>query len=231
MASPRLYVRADQRLFERVLQAAEAEGLTISGFVRRAILDRLEDSGREAAERAALLAQARKFLAAHRDGGYEVSIVERLAGFLEEVGGRISKAEQHGRRRALAEVAAGSLEALAPDGEVLELADFRLRSEADLPVILETPPPRRRGFLRLSLVEERARELLATVPEPAPVPSAAGLLGEASTRELWNEAVGWPGWRRLYCPVHGVVPSAPSNPDRCYLGCRVSTGGDGPKVA
>jgi len=229
MASPRVALRLDERVHARMLQAAEVEGLSVSGWVRRAILDRLDDASREAMQRAELVSQARKFLADHRDGGYEVSIVERLAGFLEEVGGRISKAEQHGRRRALAEVVAGGLQPL--DGEVLELAEYRLRSEADLPVILETPPPRRRGFLRLSLVEQRARELLATAPEPAPVPSAAGLLGEASTRELWNEAVGWPGWRRLYCPVHGVVPSAPSNPDRCYLGCRVSTGGDGPKVA
>jgi hypothetical protein len=231
VASPFLHARFEPRLHERVLEAAEAESVTVSKWLRLAALDRLEDATREARERAELVSQARKFLADHRDGGYEVSIVQRLAGFLEEVGGRISKAEQHGRQRALAEVAAGSLEALALDGEVLELADFRLRSEADLPVVLETPQPRRRGFLRLSLVEQRARELLATAPEPAPVPSA-GLLGPEVASELFTEAARWPGVRKVFCPVHGITPCWPSSGgSRCCYGCRISTADDGPEVA
>ncbi len=83
---------------------------------------------------------------------------------------------------------------------------------------------RRRGFLRAALAAERARALLAALPEPSPAPSAAGLLGEARTRKLWTEAVSWPGWRRVFCGQHGIVPSAPSSDGtRCYLGCTIPT--------
>src|SRR6266536_2344582 len=100
MASPRMTLRLTERIHGRVLEAAQAEGLSVSGWVRRAVLDRLEDTSREASEREALVLEARKFVAGHRGDGPEVSIVERLAGFLELVDGRISKAEQHGRQRA-----------------------------------------------------------------------------------------------------------------------------------
>lgn len=170
-----------------------------------------------------MLAETRKFLAAHSGGGYEVAIVERLAGFLELVDGRISRAEQRGRQRALAEIADGALQALAPDGEVIELAPYRLRDDRDLPMVLETPPPRRRGFLRLSLLEQRARELLAAAPDPQPLPRA-GLLGEQVASELFSEAIRWPGVRRIFCPVHGITPCAPSSDgSKCCYGCEIPT--------
>ena len=68
MASPTLYARFEPKLYERVVAAAEADGLTVSGWLRRAALDRLGDTSREAAERAALLAEARRFLSVDPNG-------------------------------------------------------------------------------------------------------------------------------------------------------------------
>jgi hypothetical protein len=210
VASPILYGCFPDRLRARVVEAASIEGVTVSKWVRGGGPERLGAAEAVERERVALLSEARRFLAAHRDGGDEVSIVERLAGFLELVDGRISRAEQRGRQPALAEIAAGSLEALAPDGEVIELAPYRLRADRDLPVILETPPPTRRGFLRLSLVEQRARELLAAAPAPEPLPRA-GLLGPEVASELFAEATRWPGARRVFCQAHGITPCWPSS--------------------
>lgn len=217
MASPILYGRFPERLATRVLEAASSEGVTVSKWLRQAALERLGAVSSAETERMALLAEARRFVAANR-GGDGVSVVERLAGFLELVDGRISRAEQHGRQRALAEIADGALEPV--DGEVIALANF---GTTEVPAILETPVPvRKRGWLRVALAEERARALLQAPPEASPVPSAAGLLGEARTRELWTEAIGWPGWRRVFCSVHGIVPCAPgSDGARCYLGCTI----------
>jgi len=213
-------LRLTERIHGRVLEAAQAEGLSVSGWVRRAILDRLDDSGREAAERAALLAEARRFLANPGEDRDAAGLVERYVRALETVSGRMSAAEAHGRQRALQEIASGALEPI--DGEELTFPEFRPDGP---PVALElTGSPRRRGFLRAALAAERARALLQAAPEPAPPPSAAGLLGEARTRELWTEAVGWPGWRRVFCQMHGIVPSAPSSDGtRCYLGCSIPT--------
>jgi hypothetical protein len=216
-------VRLSEQLHGRVLEAAEADGSTISKWIRKAVLEKLGSAEAAEAERVALLTEVRRFLAAHRDGGYEVSIVERLAGFLELVDGRISRAEARGRQRALAEIAAGTLAPLAGDGEVIELANFRLRSEADLPVVLEAQPPRRRGFLRLRLVEEHARQLLAAAPQPEPLPRA-GLLGEQVARDLLDDARRWPGARMTFCPNHAWVPNWPSDPERCCYGCKLPTG-------
>jgi hypothetical protein len=193
VASPYVHVRMEPRLHERVVAAAEAEGLTISGWLRRAALDRLDDTGREAAERAALLAEARRFLAvpagptaADRDA---YSLVDRYVKAIEAQAGRLSLAEQRGRTRALQEIAQGALEPL--DGAELTLAEFRPDGP---PVTLElAATPRRRGFLKAALAAERARALLQALPSPEPPPSAAGLLGEQRTRELWTEAIGWPG--------------------------------------
>jgi hypothetical protein len=232
-ASPFLYARFPERLHARVLEAASTEGVTVSKWLRQAALERLGAAEAVERERVALLSEARRFVAGHRDGGYETSIVERLAGFLELVDGRISKAEQHGRQRALAEIAAGSLEALAPDGsdgEVIELAPYQLRDERDLPVVLETPPPRRRGYLRISLVEQRARELLAAAPAPEPLPRA-GLLGPEVAKDLYDQARTWPGARRVFCPAHGVTPCWPGEPSKCCYGCELPTTSDGPEVA
>ena len=213
-------LRLTERIHGRVLEAAQAEGLSVSGWVRRAILDRLDDSGREAAERAALLAEARRFLANPGEDRDAAGLVERYVRALETVSGRMSAAEQHGRARALAEIAAGALEPI--DGEELTFGEFRPDSP---PVALELAgTPRRRGFLKAALAAERARALLQAAPEPAPPPSAAGLLGEARTRELWDQAISWPGWRRVFCGQHGVVPCAPSSDGaRCYLGCTIPT--------
>ncbi len=178
MASPKVDLRLPERLHARVLEAAEAEGLSLSGFVRRAILDRLSDATREAAERAALLAEARSFLAAPGSDREAASLVSRYVAAIEAQSGGAG-AGRHARRR---------------------------------------------GFLRAALAAERARALLAALPEPSPAPSAAGLLGEARTRKLWTEAVSWPGWRRVFCGQHGIVPSAPSSDGtRCYLGCTIPT--------
>jgi hypothetical protein len=221
MASPRVDLRLDGRVHARVLQAAQAEGLTVSGWVRRAILDRLGDSSREASERAALLAEARRFLANPGEGREAASLVSRYVAAIEAAAGRLSLAEQHGRARALVEIANGALEPL--DGEELIFPEFRPDGP---PVALELAgTPRRRGFLKAALATERARALLQAPPEPSPAPSAAGLLGEARTRELWTEAIGWPGWRRVFCQTHGIVPSAPgSDGSKCYLGCSIPTG-------
>lgn len=92
--------------------------------------------------------------------------------------------------------------------------------------------PRRRGFLREALAAERARALLAATPVIPPAPSSAGLLGERRTKELFREAAGWLGVRWVFCKVHGMVPSAPSSDgSRCYLGCTIHRGGDGPEAA
>jgi hypothetical protein len=230
VASPTLYGRFPERLHARILEAVSTEGVTVSKWLRQAALERLEGAQAAESERVALVAEARKFLANHRDGGYELSIVERLAGFLELVDGRISRAEQHGRARALAEVAEGALEPV--DGEVVSLGPYGVGDERDLPAVLETAvPTRKRGFLRQALARERAHALLQAPPEPGPRPSSAGLLGEQCVRELWSEAVSWPGRRRAFCVVHGVVPTRPGDPDRCYLGCRLDTSDDGPGVA
>jgi len=37
--------------------------------------------------------------------------------------------------------------------------------------------------------------------------------------------------RKVFCPVHGITPCWPSDPERCCYGCRISTNGDGPEVA
>jgi hypothetical protein len=124
----------------------------------------------------------------------------------------------------LVEIANGALEPL--DGQELAFPEFRPGSP---PVDLEATTPRRRGFLRAALATERARALLQAAPPPSPPPSAAGLLGEARTKELWDQTVGWPGWRWAFCDQHGMVPSAPSSDGqrRCYLGCSL----DGPEAA
>ncbi len=221
MASPRVALRLTERVHGRVLEAAQREGLSVSGWVRRAILDRLEQAAKDS--EAALLDEARRYVTAH-PGAYESDLIDGYIRLLEAVAGRLSAAERHGRARAVAEIVGGALEPL--DGEVITLAPYH----AEMPVVLETTPPRRRGFLRLSLVEERARELLATPAAPGP-PSQAGLFGERATRELFRQAISWGDTRSLFCRWHGVVPSAPNAPDRCYLGCRVETSGDGPEVA
>lgn len=218
MASPRLDVRLPERLRERVDQAAAADGLSVSQWVRKAILEKLGDEDAEARERAELLAEARAFLAippgnstVDRDG---YALISKYVAALESSAGRLSLAEQRGRARALAEIAAGALEPL--DGEVLTFPAF---SPGDPPPALEVTSPRRRGFLKAALAAERARTLLQAPPPPSPPPSAAGLLGEQRTRELWNQAISWPGWQRLFCAQHGIVPSSPDDPGRCYLGC------------
>ncbi len=220
MASPILYARFEPRLYERVLQAAEAEGLALSAFLRMAVSEHLGTVEREAAERAELLAEARRFLAAG-PGTTDVDLrarrlVERYVAALDSTAGRISEAEQRGRARALREVAFGALEPI--DGTEVTFGEFRPDGP---PVALEATSPRRRGYLREHLAAERARALLQAPPPASSLPSAAGLLGEERTRELWNEAIGWPGWRRLFCRHHGIVPSSPDDSGRCYLGCSV----------
>jgi hypothetical protein len=64
VASPTLYARFEPKLYERVVAAAEAEGLSLSAFLRETVSEHLGTVEREAAERAALLAEARRFLAA-----------------------------------------------------------------------------------------------------------------------------------------------------------------------
>ena len=222
MASPFLHARFEPRLYERVLQAAADEGLSVSGWLRRAALDRLEDTSREAAERAALLAEARKFLAippggsaADREAHH---LVSAYVAAVEATAGRLSLAEQRGRARALQEIAGGALEPL--DGQELTFPEFQPDGP---PVALElAATPRQRGYLKASLAAERARALLAAPPPPGPPPSAAGLLGEARTKELFREAAGWPAMRWIFCPSHGVTPCAPgSDGSHCYLGCTI----------
>ena len=231
MASPFLHARFEPRLYERVLQAAGAEGLSVSGWLRRAALDRLSDTSREASERAALLAEARKFLvggvvarpsAADQDA---YSLVERYVAAIESSAGRLSLFEQRGRARALIEIANGALEPL--DGQELTFPAFRPDGP---PVALElAATPRQRGYLKASLAAERARALLEAPPAIGLAPSAAGLLGEQRCRELFDEALGWPGMRPVFCASHGMTPCAPgSDGTRCYLGCTVPAG---PEVA
>jgi hypothetical protein len=96
MASPIVRVRLPERVHARVLQAAAAEGLTISGWLRRAALDRLGDAAREALERAELLKEARAFLAvAPGDTAVDrdaYSLVSRYVQAIEAQAGRLSAA-------------------------------------------------------------------------------------------------------------------------------------------
>jgi hypothetical protein len=158
-------------------------------------------------------------------------LIARYVKALESSAGRLSLAEQHGRTRALREIAAGAFE--ATDGEVVELRPYGITDESELPTVLDTTTPRRRGFLRASLAAERAHALLQAPPPPAaPLATAAGLLGERRTRDLFDEAIRWPGVRSVYCAQHGVTPCAPgSEGERCYLGCTIPTTGSGPEVA
>src|SRR6266511_4081603 len=224
VASPFVHARFEPRLYERVLQAAAAQGVTVSGFVREAVEAKLDDASRLASERAKLLAEARSFLQ-DPDGGREAHhLVSCYVAAVEAQAGRLSAFEARGRARALAEIAGGALEPL--DGQELTFAEFRPDGP---PVALElAATPRRRGFLRAALAAERARALLEAAPEPSPLPSAAGLLGEARTKELFNEALGWPGMRPVFCASHGMTPCAPSSDGaRCYLGCSLRS----PEVA
>lgn len=224
MASPFLHARFEPRLYERVMAAVRAEGSSLSEFLRAAVEAKLGAVEREAAERAALLAEARSFLADPGEDREAASLVSRYVAAVEAQVGRLSLAEQRGRQRAVAEIAGGALKPL--DGAELEVV---ASEQAAWPVVLETTTPRRRGFLKAALAAERARALLQAAPPVPPPPSAAGLLGEARTRQLWGEAVSWPGWRRVFCSQHGIVPSAPSSDGaRCYLGCTLPSA---PEVA
>ena len=231
MASPTLYARFEPRLYERVLQAAEVEGVSLSAFLRLAVSEHLGTVEREAKERAELMAEARRFLAvppgeAAVDRDFH-SLVDRYVRFLESAAGRLSEAEQRGRARALVEIVNGAL--VDADGQEITFAEFRPEAS---PVGLESAgTPRRRGFLKAALAAERARALLQAPPPVSPLPSAAGLLGEARTRELWTQAISWPGWRRVFCGQHGVVPCALGEVDRCYLSCRLGATGNGSEVA
>jgi hypothetical protein len=223
-----LYGRFPERLHARVLEAAEALGLTLSQFLRMAVEEKLGTVDRLEVERAALLKEARAFLAV-TPGTSAVdreahSLVERYVAAIEAQSGRLSLFEQRGRERALIEIANGALEPL--DGQELAFPEYRPDGP---PVVLETTEQRRRGFLKAALAAERARALLqAPAPAPPP-PSAPGLLGEARTRELFDEALRWPRMRPTYCPTHGITPCAPdSDGRRCYLGCTIPTS---PEVA
>jgi hypothetical protein len=125
LASPYLHARFDPGLHERVLQAAETEGLSLSALLREAVEAKLGAIEQKAKERATLLAEARKFLtetprgAGDRDAAH---LVERYVKALETAAGRICEAEQRGRGRALQEIALGALEPL--DGEELALGEF-----------------------------------------------------------------------------------------------------------
>jgi predicted DNA-binding protein len=223
VASPRLYLRLTERLHARVLAAAEADGSTVSKWVRKAILDTLERS--EDTSQAALLAEARRYVTAHPDA-YESELISGYVKLLEVVGGRLSLAEQHGRARALAEVLGGALEPL--DGEVITFSEYQT---SDVPTVLETPVPvHKRGFLREALAREHARALLEAPAAPAGPAAHPALLGEEAARELFRQATNWGNVRSVFCPVHAVVPHAPERPDRCYLGCPIATTDDGPEV-
>jgi hypothetical protein len=224
VASPFLHARFEPKLYERVLGAAEAEGVSLSAFLRMAVLEKLGTVDRLEAERAALLAEARAFLAV-TPGTSAVDreahgLVERYVAAIEAQAGRLSLFEQRGRARALQEIADGALQPL--DGQELTFPEYRPDGP---PVVLETTSPGRRGFLREELARARSRALLQAPPTSAPPPSAPGLLGEARTHELFNEALGWFGWRPVFCVQHGMVPCAPgSEGARCYLSCTITTG-------
>jgi hypothetical protein len=225
-----MYVRLTERVHTRVHEAATNQGMSLSSWLRRAVLAHLDDASREASERAALLAEARRFLAGpvgdrqvDRDGH---RLIERYVAAIEAQAGRLGMAEARGRQRALAEIAQGALEPL--DGEELTFGEFR----PDTPVVLElAASPRRRGFLKATLAAERARALLQEAPAVPPAPSAADVLGEARVRELWNQVASWPGRRLAFCPQHGMALTAPGDGDRCYLGCRIPGADDGPEAA
>lgn len=229
MVSPILYGRFPERLATRVLEAASSEGVTVSKWLRQAALERLGAVSSAETERTALLAEARKFLALPPgDNAVDrdvYKLVERYVAAIESTAGRLSLAEEHGRARALIEIANGALEPI--DGTEVTFGEFR--PDAPL-VVLETTTPRRRGFLRETLARERARALLQAPPLPSPAPSAAGLLGEERTKELWLQATRGalrPAWG--FCRQHGMVPLAETMDGRrqCYLGCSL----DGPEVA
>jgi hypothetical protein len=145
---------------------------------------------------------------------------------IETPAGRLSRAELHGRARALAEIADGALEPL--DGAELEVVPLDV---AAMPVVLETTSPRRRGYLREELARERARALLQAPAPMSPPPSATAVLGERAARELFRQAIGWGNVKSVFCVTHGVVPNSPERPDRCYLGCRIDATDNGSEVA
>src|SRR6266498_2779354 len=93
VASPFVHARFEPRLYERVLQAAAAQGVTVSGFVREAVEAKLDDASRLASERAKLLAEARSFLQ-DPDGGREAHhLVSRYVAAVEAQAGRLSAFE------------------------------------------------------------------------------------------------------------------------------------------
>jgi hypothetical protein len=218
-------VRLPERLHGRVLEAATSDGLTLSGWLRKAILDRLGDASREAAELAALVAEAKRYIATHPNAP-ENDVISGQLGLLEAVKGRMSVAEQHGRRRALEEIAGGALQPV--DGDVLVLSDYRTN---EVPVVLERAAPlRRRGFLQVDLATQQAMELLEVASKPRPRAVPAGVIGERAARELFRQAVRWGGAETVFCPTHTVVPTFPDDPSRCYLGCELPAD-DGPEAA
>jgi hypothetical protein len=228
VASPFLHARFEPKLYERVLRAADAEHVSLSAFLRMAVEEKLGTVERLEAERAALLAEGRAFLAnpGTTDVDLQVaSLVERYVKAIESNAGRLSLAEQRGRARALQEIAAGALEPL--DGAELTFPEFH----PDAPLVgLETTAPRRRGYLREQLARERARGLLQVPAPMPPPPSATAMLGEGAARELFRQAIGWGNVKSVYCGTHGIVPNSPERPDRCYLGCRIDASDNGPEA-
>jgi hypothetical protein len=230
-------VRLDERLHARVVEAAATEARDLSGWIREAIMERLGTASSAEAERVALLKEARAFLAvtpgtsaADREAH---SLVQRYVQAIEAQAGRLSLAEQRGRARALAEIADGALEPL--DGEVVSVGPYGIGDERELPTVLETTTPRRRGYLRAALAVERSRALLQRPAPPAapmsPPPSTTAMLGERAARELFRQAIGWGNAKSVFCPVHAVVPHAPERPDRCCYGCRINPSDNGPEAS
>jgi hypothetical protein len=225
-----VHARLEPRLYQRVLAAAEAEGLSLSALLREAVEEHLGTVEREAAERAVLLAEARKFLAvpagstaAYRDA---YRLVERYVEALEATAGRLCEAERRGRARALQEVAAGALEPLTAKSHLPGVPPGRAPCG---PGDDRAAPPR----VPAGGAGRRAGPGAASGAAAA-VPAAlgAGLLGEQRTRELFRQAAGWPGARWVFCAHHGMAPSAPSSDgERCYLGCQVGRGGNAPEAA
>ena len=111
MASPKVGMRLDERMYARVLQAAETEQSTVSKWVRKAILDARERAAEHSD--AALLAEARRYIATH-PGKPETDVISNQVRLLEAVSGRLSAAERHGRAQAVAEIVGGALEHLYP---------------------------------------------------------------------------------------------------------------------